>query len=113
MQGNRKYISRDASELLDEAQLLISPMVMLEVEYMYELRRTKLRWPAVEAKVVPEIGLTICTLPFPTVSRLAIDESWTRDPFDRMIVAHAKANGFAYLISSDQDIARNYPRTVW
>jgi len=33
--------------------------------------------------------------------------------FDRLIVANAKANGFAWLISADEEIARNYPRTVW
>jgi PIN domain nuclease of toxin-antitoxin system len=52
-------------------------------------------------------------LPFAVVASAALDEKWTRDPFDRLIVANAKANGFAWLISADEEIARHYPRTVW
>jgi PIN domain nuclease of toxin-antitoxin system len=60
-----------------------------------------------------ELGARLCDLPFPAIASAALDEKWTRDPFDRLIVAHAKANGFAPLISSDKKIARHYPRTVW
>jgi PIN domain nuclease of toxin-antitoxin system len=42
-----------------------------------------------------------------------LDEKWTRDPFDRLIVANAKANGFAWLISADEHIRNHYPRAVW
>lgn len=44
---------------------------------------------------------------------MALEERWTRDAFDRIIIANAKANGLAYLISADQQVARHYPRTVW
>jgi PIN domain nuclease of toxin-antitoxin system len=47
------------------------------------------------------------------VARAALDEKWTRDAFDRIIVAQAKLNGLAPLISSDEEIAEHYPRTVW
>ena len=55
----------------------------------------------------------MCDLPFTVVSQAALAEGWTRDPFDRMIVAQAKANGFAWLVSSDGQIVKHYPRTVW
>jgi PIN domain nuclease of toxin-antitoxin system len=42
---------------------------------------------------------------------IALDEKWTRDPFDRLIVANAK--GFAWLISADEAIRKHYPRAVW
>jgi PIN domain nuclease of toxin-antitoxin system len=42
-----------------------------------------------------------------------LDEAWTRDPFDRVIVAHAKSNGMAHLIGSDATMKKHYPRTVW
>jgi PIN domain nuclease of toxin-antitoxin system len=35
---------------------------------------------------------------------------WTRDPFDRLIVA--KANGFAWLISADESSRQHYPHAV-
>ena len=37
----------------------------------------------------------------------------TQDPFDRFIVAHAKANGFARLITNDEKIRANYSLAVW
>jgi len=37
---------------------------------------------------------------------------WTRDPFDRLIVAHAiKAN--CNLLTKDEKIRKNYAHAVW
>ena len=38
---------------------------------------------------------------------------WTQDPFDRLIVAHAKANSEAMLITADTVIRKHYPRAIW
>ena len=113
MQGQRKKITTKARQLLNSADLLISPIVPLELEIMFELGRTKLPWRDVEAKLTAELSLQVCKLSFVQVSYVARDEKWTRDPFDRIIVAQAKANGFAFLLSADEEIAKNYPRTVW
>ncbi|MDQ1473147.1 MAG: hypothetical protein QOJ99_4627, partial [Bryobacterales bacterium] len=40
-------------------------------------------------------------------------ETWTRDPFDLMIVSHAKANGYAPLVTADESIRAHYPKAVW
>jgi PIN domain nuclease of toxin-antitoxin system len=88
-------------------------MAYLELEYLHELGRTRFAAPDLFKKVEYETNLRLCDLPFPTIAAAAIDEKWTRDPFDRLIVANAKANGFAWLISADEEIARHYPRTVW
>ena len=60
-----------------------------------------------------ELGLHLCDLPFADVAQAALDEKWTRDVFDRVIVAQARLNGLAPLISADEKIAEYYPRTVW
>ena len=113
MEGSRKRITPDAQRIMDRSDLLISPMVALELEFMYELRRTKLRSRDVQVKLAEDIGLRVCQLPFERVTETALDEAWTRDPFDRIIVAHAKANGMAHLISSDATMKQHYPRTIW
>ena len=64
-------------------------------------------------KLNREIAVELCDLPFPTVATVALREKWTRDPFDRVIVAQAKANGLALLVSGDIDIQNNYPRALW
>ncbi len=55
----------------------------------------------------------MCPLSFEVVATAALDEDWTRDPFDRLIVAHAKASGLAPLITSDEKIRLHYPRAIW
>ena len=99
--------------MLEQADLLISPMVLIELEYLYEINRIKLPSRDVQLKIQHEIGVAVCDLPFPTIAQVMVSEKWTRNPFDRMIVAQAKANGLAYLVSADQEMSRNYPRAIW
>jgi PIN domain nuclease of toxin-antitoxin system len=111
--GRLRAIGREASRLIARAELLISPMVLLELEYLFEIERLMAPARDIQRKVEHELGVRLCDLPFADVARAALDEKWTRDAFDRMIVAQAKVNGFAPLISSDEKIAQHYPRTVW
>jgi PIN domain nuclease of toxin-antitoxin system len=112
-QGKVSSLSKDAKGLLRRADLLISPMVLVELELLYEIRRTKLQSRDIQLKIEHELGVKVCGLDFPSIAAAAVGEKWTRDPFDRMIVAHAKTNGFAPLVSTDEHIAKHYPRTVW
>ena len=112
-QGSLDGISPKADRLLKQADLLFSPMVLVELEYLYEIKRIKRTARDIQIKVEHDLGVRLCDLPFSTVASAALDEKWTRDPFDRLIVANAKANGFAWLISADEEIALHYQRTVW
>jgi PIN domain nuclease of toxin-antitoxin system len=105
--------SRRALSVAGKSDLLISPMVVLELEYLFELKRSALAARDVLLKLDHEAGVRVCELSFPPIAIVAIDEKWTRDPFDRVIVAHAKANGWAALVSADETIAKHYARTVW
>jgi PIN domain nuclease of toxin-antitoxin system len=111
--GKLRRISSKARVEIERSELLLSPMVLLEMEYLYELRQIRLPARDLFQKVAHEAGLRLCDLPFSTIVSSSLDEKWTRDPFDRLIVANAKANGFAALISADEEIRRHYPRTVW
>ena len=112
-QSNLKRISRAAQEQMEKTNLLISPMVFMEMEYLYEIRKIMLRAEEVRVKLEYELGAKICTFSFPKIADVAIHEKWTRDPFDRLIVAQAKANGLSPLISADSHIQDNYARAVW
>ncbi|MGH9587696.1 MAG: type II toxin-antitoxin system VapC family toxin [Acidobacteriaceae bacterium] len=112
-QGNLTRISRKAQRILEKAELLISPMALIELEYLYEVRRITIPSRDVLRKLEHEIGVRLCELPFGEVAAVAADEKWTRDPFDRMIVAQAKTNGLAPLVSADEEIEQHYPRTIW
>jgi PIN domain nuclease of toxin-antitoxin system len=111
--GSLAGLSPKIDRLLQQADLLFSSMVLLELEFLYEIKRSKRPARDIRQKVEYELGVRLCDLPFPVIAGAALDEKWTRDPFDRLIVANAKANGFAWLISADEAMRKHYPRTVW
>jgi PIN domain nuclease of toxin-antitoxin system len=112
-QGSLDDISPNVTRLIQNADLFYSPMVLFELELLYEVKRIKQSARDIQRKVEYELGVRLCDLPFSLIAAAALDEKWTRDPFDRLIVANAKANGFAWLISADEAIRKHYPRTVW
>lgn len=111
--GKVNRLSSKARGLLGKAELLLSEMAFFELEYLHELGKTKFTARDLLEKVSHETNLRLCELPFSEIASAALDEKWTRDPFDRLIVANAKANGFAWLISADEEIRKHYPRAVW
>jgi PIN domain nuclease of toxin-antitoxin system len=68
--------------------------------------------PKIIGELAEDIGLRVCELPFSRVVECALAEKWIRDPFDRLIVGHAKANE-APLITKDANIRQHYRRAVW
>lgn len=112
-QGNLSGVSAKARAILETADLLVSPMVLIELEYLHEINRIRYTSREIILKVKHELGIQVCDLPFEHVAEIALDEKWTRDPFDRIIVAQAKANGLALLLSADELIRDHYPRVIW
>ena len=112
-ENNLSRISAPALDALNENELLISPAVLIELNFLYQIRRI-VRAPQDLAKQLRmQIGVQVCAHSFPDLADTALFENWTRDPFDLMIVSHAKANGFAPLVTSDEKIREHYPPAVW
>lgn len=111
-QGDAKILSPSTLRRIGPVGLLVSPMVVLEMEYLYEIRRSRLTADEVMIKLRGETTVQICSLPFAEIAQAALQEKWTRDPFDRIIVANAKANGFAWLITDDRRIHAHYQRAL-
>jgi PIN domain nuclease of toxin-antitoxin system len=110
--GDRQHLSSEAAGALGDSDILISPAVMLELELLHEIGRLRDSAERVLALLESDIGLRVCTLPFRDVAMHALHEKWTRDPFDRLIVANAKAAG-APLVTKDERIRKHYRRAVW
>jgi PIN domain nuclease of toxin-antitoxin system len=110
--GRLDLLSARARQLLEDGSLLISPMVELELEYLFEIGRTTLPGRDVVESLRGEIGLGVCDLPFRRVVSAALGQSWTRDPFDRVVTAHATLRQ-APLLTQDRVIRQHYPRAVW
>ncbi len=110
--GEAQKLSARARQTIEENELLVSPAAVLELEFLHEIGRLRPGASAVVAALAEEIGLRICGLPFQTVVDYALKENWGRDPFDRLIVAHAKAND-APLVTKDERIRRHYKHSLW
>lgn len=111
--GQADRLSPAARRALEaEDELLASPAALLELEYLHEIGRLEPRARQVAAALGSDLGLRICDLPFSTVVERALEEKWSRDPFDRLIVAQAKARNAA-LVTKDARIRRHYTKTVW
>ncbi len=108
-----ELLTCEVRRVINASALLISPMVTLELKYLNEVGRLRMDAKDVVDKLRAEIGLSTCSKSFPDVIGLAMNEGWTRDPFDRVIVAQAKSNGVAPLITADEKIRANYVNAVW
>lgn len=110
--GAVNQIPAAAKKLIENSDTLVSPMVALEVEFLFELGRFTKTAETLIAQLGREIGLRVCDLPFPLVANYAAKVSWTCDPFDRLIVGQAMA-AEKPLLTKDRLIRENYPSAVW
>jgi PIN domain nuclease of toxin-antitoxin system len=70
-------------------RLYISPASLLELQFLEEASRIRLRGNAI-ASIVADDRWMLDDPPAAAWFQHAIDLAWTRDPFDRLIVAHAQ-----------------------
>jgi PIN domain nuclease of toxin-antitoxin system len=110
--GRTDLLSPLAQSLIEGNELYISPMVGLELQYLFEIGRTSRPAQPVLDVLVRNMGLQICDLPFQEVVQAAWNESWTRDTFDRIIVSQARLRG-APLLTRDASIRRRYAEALW
>jgi PIN domain nuclease of toxin-antitoxin system len=110
--GETHKLSAAARQAVEKDDLLASPATVLEIELLHEIGRTRQTASTIVSTLATVVGLRVCDLPFRDVVTQALKESWTRDPFDRLIVANAKAAG-APLVTKDERMRKHYPRAVW
>lgn len=110
--GLIERFSDTVQDLMNEQDLLISPIVHLELQYLYEINRTSVSADSILMDLLQRLGLSVCTKPFNTIISHATQLTWTRDPFDRIIVAQASVED-NFLISKDDTILNNYQYAKW
>lgn len=98
---------------LNSDRLRFSPVVRLELAYLHEIGKVTDSPSRIIAELEGALGLTEDTEPFGRVIDLAGRTDFTRDPFDRIIVAQALA-ARAALATKDARILAAYPgQAVW
>ena len=110
--GKVEKLSGLAKELINDHEVFISPVVRLELQYLFEIQRVTDEANEIVFDLSDRIGLKMCDKSFNTIVSSALDLSWTRDPFDRIIVANATVNR-NILVTKDQNILKNYEKAMW
>ncbi len=109
--GDRRRL-KPVWKTLDRSDLVLSPMAVVELQFLYEIGRAKSPAEEVLAALVERVGLRVSDAPFAHVALAALEQSWTRDPYDRIIVANA-AFERKRLVTSDESILAHYSRAIW
>ncbi len=107
-----RRLSKHTMTLIESGDLRISPMVVLELHLMREIKRLDVPVEELLGYLGSNTGLEICRHQFDRVVQHAAPLAWTRDPFDRVIVGQATLNN-NILITKDSHILENYPHAVW
>lgn len=110
--GEIELIPAKVRSLIDSEEMLISPIVELELQYLYELQRTTRPGSVVVDTLEEEIGLARCDLPFAQIVAEALTNDWTRDFFDRIVVAQAQERRTP-LLTRDATIRDHYAEAIW
>lgn len=110
--GRLDLIADKVQDIIENNNVIISPIVKLELQYLLETERITAGPDKIINALTGEIGLKICELDFNPIIKKAISLIWTRDPFDRIITAQASIEG-KMLITKDRSILNNYKGAVW
>ncbi|MEW5815873.1 MAG: PIN domain-containing protein [Spirochaetota bacterium] len=111
-QGELDRFPGSVLAVLENETLAISPIVLLEMVYLGEIGRLRATAGDILTYLHEAIGLEQDPSPFAAVVARALGQTWTRDPFDRIIVAQAIAAG-AELVTKDEAIRSHYPSARW
>ena len=81
----------DFTWLCDYSRWTISPVSLLEMRFLYECGKISADLPGVFSSLRRDARFHIDDISLEEVCEAALDLHWTRDPFDRLLVAHSMA----------------------
>ncbi|MDA3791217.1 MAG: PIN domain-containing protein [Desulfobacula sp.] len=110
--GKIDTVTEEVKRLINKHEIFISPIVRLELQYLFEIQRITVEANEIILNLANLIGLQVCNKSFNMIVSSAFNFSWTRDPFDRIIVANAAVNR-NLLVTKDQNILKNYEKAIW
>ena len=111
-EGAREVFGPASVDLLERAALFVSPIVRLELEFLAEIGRLTVEPDEILGGLASKLGIVQSDDPMAAVVAEAMNLTWTRDPFDRLLVATAALHR-APLITNDQNIREHFPDAVW
>jgi len=98
---------------IDDNNIVISQFVRLELQYLYEIGRIKIKPDKIIGNLAREIDLTISECPLKNIIEEALRINWTRDVFDRLLVAETMRDQSSLLITADKKIREKFTQALW
>lgn len=105
-------LSKAADQVLHAEPRLISPIVELELQYLHERGRLGVSPARLLETLNQDLPYERSMVRVAALVDIATGLGWTRDPFDRLIVANAIADR-ARLVTIDELIRANFGDAVW
>lgn len=111
-EGKTEQLSHTAIGLLESEPCQFSPMVRLELQYMFEIGRNNADANTVLSVIHGQFGVDEAHTDFAQVAKVATAIVWTRDPFDRLIAAQSICDN-ACLVTKDRLIRKHCQNAQW
>ena len=111
-EGADQRIPTAVRNLIGSSRPFVSPIVELELAYLYEVGRVTEPAAAPLSALRKTIGLQVSDVSAAKLVQAATGLTWTRDPFDRLIAAQAIVAD-APLVTADRTILDNFPLATW
>jgi PIN domain nuclease of toxin-antitoxin system len=104
--------TRKGRGLIQFEPLFISPMVLMELQYLFETNKIFVKPETIFSTLGENLDLKLSKNAFIDIIDSSSAINWTRDTFDRIIVANAMLQK-APLLTKDQLILEHYKLAVW
>ncbi|MBW1692380.1 MAG: transposase [Deltaproteobacteria bacterium] len=101
-----------AKKTIDGCDVLISQFIRLELQYLFEIARIKIKPETLITYLSRAINLKVTNYPLDRIIEEALKIDWTRDVFDRLLVAEASARESGF-ITADENIQSNFRQAIW
>ena len=111
-EGRAELFGAGSREIVEQAVLLVSPIVRLELQFLKEVGKLKVDPDQLLGLLSSDFGVAMTSDPLDALVTLAMSLTWTRDPFDRMLVATALLHQIP-LVTRDTRIHDHFPGAVW
>jgi PIN domain nuclease of toxin-antitoxin system len=101
-----------ARPLSKATRLYVSPATLLELQFLTEAGKLRFRAGASPASLVDDDRWVLDEPPAARWFSAAAELSWTRDPFDRLIVGHARTRRWKLATGDSALLAKLNPTQV-
>ncbi|HEX2641653.1 MAG TPA: PIN domain-containing protein [Thermoanaerobaculia bacterium] len=111
-EGRIELFGSASRDLMERSTLFLSPLVRLELGLLREVGKLKVEPDAIVGSLTADCGVTMRSDPVEALIPFAMPLAWTRDPFDRLLVATALLHQ-APLVTRDARIHQHFGGAVW